>query len=307
LEICLKDLVDDFMGGTPITKSDPVVSYRETCTTEGPQVLSKSPNKHNRLYCKGAGFPEGLADTIESTDPKVSARDDPKTRARVLADDYGFDAAEARKIWAFGPEGTGANILMDSSKGVQYLNEIKDSFVAGFQWATKEGPMADENMRGVIVKVIDVTLHADAIHRGGGQIIPTARRVIYGCMLTSEPRLQEPVYQCEIQVPQDVMGNCYGVLTSRRGHVFSEEQRPGTPMMNLKAYLPVAESFGFTALLRSNTGGKAFPQCVFDHWDTLDQDPLEEGSKANVVVMGIRQRKGLDGSVPPLDRFLDKL
>jgi elongation factor 2 len=307
LEICLKDLVDDFMGGTPITKSDPVVSYRETCTTEGPQVLSKSPNKHNRLYCKGAGFPEGLADTIESTDPKVSARDDPKARARVLADDYGFDAAEARKIWAFGPEGTGANILMDSSKGVQYLNEIKDSFVAGFQWATKEGPMADENMRGVIVKVIDVTLHADAIHRGGGQIIPTARRVIYGCMLTSEPRLQEPVYQCEIQVPQDVMGNCYGVLTSRRGHVFSEEQRPGTPMMNLKAYLPVAESFGFTALLRSNTGGKAFPQCVFDHWDTLDQDPLEEGSKANVVVMGIRQRKGLDGSVPPLDRFLDKL
>jgi elongation factor 2 len=308
LEICLKDLVDDFMGGCPIVQSDPVVSYRETCTAEnGPQVLSKSPNKHNRLYCYGSAFPDGLADDMESTQPNVSAKDDPKARARYLADNYGFDAGEARKIWCFGPDGTGANILMEVAKGVQYLNEIKDSFVAGFQWASKEGPMCDENMRGVTVKVVDVTLHADAIHRGGGQIIPTARRVIYACMLTAEPRLQEPVYQCEIQVPQDVMGNCYGVLTSRRGHVFSEEQRPGTPMVNLKAYLPVSESFGFTALLRSNTGGKAFPQCVFDHWETLDNDPLQEGSKSNAVVLATRARKGLDGGIPPLDRFLDKL
>jgi len=56
---------------------------------------------------------------------------------------------------------------MDGSKGVQYLNEIKDSVVACFQWATKEGPMCEENLRGVIVKILDVTLHADAIHRGG--------------------------------------------------------------------------------------------------------------------------------------------
>jgi elongation factor 2 len=307
LEICLQDLVNDYMNGAPITQSDPVVSYRECSSEEGPQVLSKSPNKHNRLFCNGSFFPEGLADDIEGSDSKVSARDDPKSRARVLADEFGFDATDARRIWCFGPEGTGANLLMDVSKGVQYLNEIKDSFVAGFQWASKEGPLGDENMRGVIVKVIDVTLHADAIHRGGGQIIPTARRVIYGCMMTSGPKLQEPVYLCEIQVPVDVMGNCYGVVSSRRGTVFSEEQRPGTPMVNLKAYLPVSESFGFTAYLRSQTAGKAFPQCVFDHWDTLDSDPLQEGSKSNAVVLAIRARKGLSPEIPPLDRFLDKL
>ena len=51
---------------------------------------------------------------------------------------YKYDANEARKIWCFGPEGTGPNLLMDVTKGVQYLNEIKDSMVAGFQWATKE-------------------------------------------------------------------------------------------------------------------------------------------------------------------------
>ena len=55
-------------------------------------------------------------------------------------------------------------------------------------------------MRNIRFNLYDVALHADAIHRGGGQIIPTARRVLYASMLTAEPRLMEPVYQCEIQV-----------------------------------------------------------------------------------------------------------
>ncbi|XP_031206183.1 elongation factor 2, partial [Mastomys coucha] len=149
--------------------------------------------------------------------------------------------------------------------GVQYLNEIKDSVVAGFQWATKEGALCEENMRGVRFDVHDVTLHADAIHRGGGQIIPTARRCLYASVLTAQPRLMEPIYLVEIQCPEQVVGGIYGVLNRKRGHVFEESQVAGTPMFVVKAYLPVNESFGFTADLRSNTGGQAFPQCVFDH------------------------------------------
>jgi translation elongation factor EF-G len=117
-----------------------------------------------------------------------------------LNEKYDYDVNEARKIWCFGPEGTGPNVLMDCTKGVQYLNEIKDSCVAGFQWATKEGVLSEENVRGVRFDIHDVTLHADAIHRGGGQIIPTARRVLYASMLTAKPRLFEPVYLCEVQV-----------------------------------------------------------------------------------------------------------
>merc|ERR1712127_1162009 len=117
----------------------------------------------------------------------------------------------------------------------------------------------------------------------------------------------EPMYLCDIQVPQDAMGGCYGVLTRRRGHVFSEEQRPGTPMVQLRVYLPVLESFGFTADLRSNTGGKAFPQCVFDHWQIVGGNPVEPGNKVYVIVRAIRVRKGLAPDVPPLDRYLDKL
>uniref|UniRef100_A0A8C1N9D3 Eukaryotic translation elongation factor 2, like 2 n=1 Tax=Cyprinus carpio TaxID=7962 RepID=A0A8C1N9D3_CYPCA len=287
-------------------KSDPVVSYRETVSDESHQVcLSKSPNKHNRLYMKSRPFPDGLAEDIDKGD--VTARQELKQRARYLAEKYEWEVAEARKIWCFGPDGTGPNILVDITKGVQYLNEIKDSVVAGFQWATKEGALCEENMRAVRFDIHDVTLHADAIHRGGGQIIPTARRVLYASVLTAQPRLMEPIYLVEIQCPEQVVGGIYGVLNRKRGHVFEESQVAGTPIFVVKAYLPVNESFGFTADLRSNTGGQAFPQCVFNHWQILPGDPYDVNSKPSQIVAETRKRKGLKEGIPALDNYLDKL
>jgi len=305
LEICLKDLEEDH-ACVPIKISDPVVSYRETVIDESDQVcLSKSPNKHNRLYMKAVNMPDGLAEDIEKNE--ITPRQEFKARARFLAEKYDYDVTEARKIWAFGPEGTGPNLCIDVTKGVQYLNEIKDSVVAGFQWATKEGPLSDENVRGVRFNLHDVTLHADAIHRGGGQIIPTARRVMYACMLTASPRYLEPVYLVEIQCPESAVGGIYGVLNRRRGVVIEEMQVAGTPMFIVKAHLPVNESFGFTADLRSNTAGQAFPQCVFDHWQVMSGNPFELGNKTREIMDGIRKRKGLKEGAPELDNYLDKL
>jgi len=305
LEICLKDLEEDH-ACIPLKKSDPVVSYRETVSEESSiMCLSKSPNKHNRLFMKAVPMPDGLSEDIENGE--VNPRDDFKTRGRYLADKYDYDVTEARKIWCFGPDTNGPNLMIDCSKGVQYLNEIKDSVVAGFQWATKEGCLCDENMRNIRFNIYDVTLHADAIHRGGGQIIPTARRVLYACMLTADPRLMEPVYLVEIQCPENAVGGIYGVLNRRRGHVFEEAQTPGTPMFVVKAYLPVNESFGFTADLRSNTGGQAFPQCMFDHWQVLPGCPLSDGTKPNQIVEECKKRKGLKPGPPSLDNYLDKM
>merc|ERR1712002_1090559 len=307
LEICLKDLEEDH-ACVPLKKTDPVVSYRETVSEMSYDTcLSKSPNKHNRLYMRACPLPDGLADDIENN--KVTPRDDPKTRKAYLCENHEFDATDAMKIWCFGPESTGANIVVDTTKGVQYLNEIKDSVVAGFQWAAKEGVLCDENMRAVRFNLHDVTLHADAIHRGGGQIIPTTRRVLYACVLTAEPRLQEPVYLCEIQCPEATVGGIYGVLNRRRGVVFEEMQVAGTPMFVVKAHLPVNESFGFTADLRSNTGGQAFPQCVFDHWQEMPGNPMnvESNSKPYVIVQDTRKRKGLKEGIPDLSNYLDKL
>jgi len=147
---------------------------------------------------RAAPFQEGLAEDIDNAE--ISHKQDFKERARILTNKYSWDGTEARKIWCFGPEATGPNLVVDCTKGVQYLNEIKDSVIAGFQWAMKEAPLCEEHARGVRFNIHDVTLHADAIHRGGGQIIPTARRCFLACMLTAKPGLMEPVYLCEIQV-----------------------------------------------------------------------------------------------------------
>merc|ERR1712060_103952 len=230
-------------------------------------------------------------------------KQDFKIRGRYLADKYDYDITEARKIWCFGPDTNGPNILVDCTKGVQYLNEIKDSVVAGFQWASKEGVLCDENLRATRFNLYDVALHADAIHRGGGQVIPTARRVLYACELTGKPVLQEPIFLVEIQTPDDVVGPIYQTMTQRRGVVNEESPVAGTPLVNMKCYLPVGESFGFTQALRAATSGRAFPQCVFDHWEQLNGDPMEVDSKANQLVEAIRKRKGLKPGIPGLENF----
>merc|ERR1712106_840341 len=305
LEICLKDLEEDH-AQIPLKKSDPVVSYRETVSEESDiMCLSKSPNKHNRLFMKAVPMPDGLPEDIDNGE--VTSKQDFKLRGRYLADKYEYDITEARKIWCFGPDTLGPNYVIDATKGVQYLNEIKDSVIAGFQWASKEGVLCDENMRGVRFNIYDVTLHTDAIHRGGGQIIPTARRVLYASALTADPRLMEPIYLVEIQCPENAVGGIYGVLNRRRGHVFEESQVVGTPMFHVKAYLPVNESFGFTADLRSNTGGQAFPQCVFDHWQVMQGDPLDGVSKPYQVCQVTKKRKGLKLDIPDLANYFDKL
>ncbi|KAJ5125610.1 hypothetical protein N7526_007787 [Penicillium atrosanguineum] len=306
LEICLKDLEEDH-AGVPLRISDPVVSYRETVAgTSSMTALSKSPNKHNRLYMTAQPIDEAVSLAIESG--KISPKDDFKARARIMADEYEWDVTDARKIWCFGPDTTGANLLVDQTKAVQYLNEIKDSVVSGFQWATREGPVAEEPMRSVRWNILDVTLHADAIHRGGGQLIPTARRVLYAAAMLADPGLLEPIFNVEIQVPEQAMGGIYGVLTRRRGHVYSEEQRPGTPLFNIKAYLPVNESFGFPADLRSATGGQAFPQSVFDHWAIVPGgSPLDPTTKPGAIITEMRKRKGLKEVVPGYENYYDRL
>jgi elongation factor 2 len=207
VEICLNDLVNEY-AKCEIKKSDPVVTYKETVIGKSSQVcLSKSPNKHNRLYVVAEPLGDDLTNAIEADE--VTSKEDQKSRNRKLVDKFEWDINDAKKIWCFGPETSGPNLLVDQTKAVQYLNEIKDSFEAAFQWATKEGVMTEENMRGIRFNIMDVALHADAIHRGGGQIIPTARRVFYGAQHTSEPRFQEPVFLCEIQAPDDAMGGIY--------------------------------------------------------------------------------------------------
>lgn len=304
LEICINDLCNEYTN-IEITKSDPVVPYKETVTEKSSMVcMAKSANKHNRLYIQAEPLGDELTLAIE--DNVIKAGDDPKKLSRTLQDEYGWDQHDSKKIWCFGPEDIGPNLLVDTTKAVQYLNEIKDSFLTAFQWATKEGIVAEENVRGTRFNIIDVELHADAIHRGGNQIIQTARRVLLGCQHTASPRFVEPIFLVDISCPSDSMGGVYQCFNQRRGVVFSEETVPGTPMLVVKGHLPVSESFGFTAHLRSLTSGQAFPQTMFDHWELINDDPFDTKSRAHPIMMAIRKRKGIKQEVPKIDDLVDK-
>merc|ERR1712087_866902 len=203
-------------------------SYRETVNETSSQTcLAKSPNKHNRIYLTAEPMSDELCAAME--DGKLGPKAEAKERARTLREKFDWDEGAARKIWCWGPETEGANVVVET---------------------TKEGPLCEENMRGIRFNIMDVTLHTDAIHRGAGQIMPPTRRCCFAAELTAKPTLQEPVFLVEITCPQEAMSGVYACMQPRRGQVFEENPREGTPLLQVKAYLPVAESFGFVAALR---------------------------------------------------------
>merc|ERR1712087_905333 len=305
VEICLKDLREEY-AQCDFTVSDPVVSYRETVSeTSSCTVLAKSPNKHNRIYLQAEPMSDELAVLIE--DGKAGPKADVKERTKLLKEKFDWDDNAARKICAWGPETEGANLLVDVTQGVQYLLEIKEHLNSGFQWVSKEGPLCEENMRGIRFNLMDVTLHADAIHRGAGQLMPPTRRACFAAEMTAKPTLQEPVFLVEITCPQEAMSGVYNCTNLRRGCVFEENPREGTPLIQVKAHLPVAESFGFVSALRQQTSGQAFPQCVFDHWENMPGNAMETGGKMNELALAVRKRKNIKVEIPALGDYLDKL
>lgn len=104
-----------------------------------------------------------------------------------------------------------------------------------------------------------------------------------------------------------MIGDVYEVMASRRGTIEEEIQVEGTPLCILRAFLPVAESFGFTGLLREKTNGKAFPNCSFDHWEIMNGNPLIESDKLGKILLDVRKRKGLKVAIPQAVDFLDRL
>jgi elongation factor 2 len=306
LEICIQDL-RDYMGGTGIEVDPPIVPYRETVTVDSGTWLTKSPNKHNRLYCTAEPIPSDLCVEVDEGTFVPRPKDEKEQLAHVHSE-YGLDKDlySTKKLWSFGPTDEDANFIINDTSGAQYMDEIKSGCVGGFVWATREGPLCGEPMRGVQIKIKDVTLHADSIHRGMGQIMPCMRRIVMGCLLKGKPRLVEPIFLTTITVPQDNSGGVYGVVTSRRGTVLNNEVSPENRMCSITAYLPVAGSFGFDSSLKEATSGNGFAQCSFSHWEIVKSDPLEEGTYANKIMKEIRKRKGLT-PMKSADHYLDKL
>jgi U5 small nuclear ribonucleoprotein component len=163
---------------------------------------------------------------------------------------------------------------------------------------------------------MDAVIASQPIYRGGGQVIPTARRVCYSSFLTATPRLMEPVYFVEIQAPADCVPAIYSVLARRRGHVTQDVPKPGSPLYTVRAYLPVIDAAGFETDLRTHTQGQAFCQQIFDHWQIVPGDPLDKSivlkplepstaqQLARDFMIKTRRRKGLSEDVA-VTKFFD--
>ncbi|GAB6026747.1 U5 small nuclear ribonucleoprotein component [Chamberlinius hualienensis] len=302
-----------------IKVADPVVSFCETVVeTSSLKCFAETPNKKNKITMIAEPLEKGLAEDIENEVVQISWNR--KRLGEFFQTKYDWDLLAARSIWAFGPDSTGPNILVDdtlpSEVDKTLLGSVKDSIVQGFQWGTREGPLCEEPIRNVKFKILDAVIASEPIHRGGGQIIPTARRVSYSAFLMATPRLMEPYYFVEVQAPADCVSAVYTVLARRRGHVTKDAPVPGSPLYTINAFLPAIDSFGFETDLRTHTQGQAFCLSVFHHWQIVPGDPLDKSivirplepqpatHLAREFMIKTRRRKGLSEDVS-INKFFD--
>jgi 116 kDa U5 small nuclear ribonucleoprotein component len=319
LDSIMKDL-RDLYSEVEVKVADPVVTFCETVVeTSSLKCFAETPNKRNKFTMIAEPLDKGLAHDIETGE--VSLKWPKKKLGDFFQNKYDWDVLAARSVWAFGPDDHGANALLNdtlpSEVDKDLLNAVRESVVQGFQWGTREGPLCDEPIRNVKFKILDAAVAPEPLHRGGGQVIPTARRVAYSAFLMASPRLMEPVYAVEVQTPADCMSAIYTVLSKRRGHVIGDSPKPGTPVYTVKALLPAIESFGFETDLRYHTQGQAFGVSYFDHWAVVPGDPLDRSIAlrplepspvqhlAREFMVKTRRRKGMSEDVS-VNKFFDE-
>ncbi|KAI9662467.1 MAG: hypothetical protein M1821_008634 [Bathelium mastoideum] len=302
-----------------IKVSDPVTRFCETVVeTSAIKCYALTPNKKNKITTLAEPLDDGISEDIESG--KVKITDPVRAVGKFFQDNYGWDLLASRNIWAFGPDDMGPNILQNDTlpadTDAKLLRAARDSLRQGFSWATREGPLCEEPIRNTKFRLTDVALAEEPIFRGGGQIIPTARRSCYSSFLMASPRLMEPVYACTALGPSDAVSAVYSVLAKRRGHVLQDGPVAGTPLYSVKGLIPVIDSFGFETDLRIHTHGQATVSLVFDRWSIVPGDPLDRDVKlrpleapgaqatARDFVLKTRRRKGLSEDVG-INKFLE--
>jgi elongation factor 2 len=289
LEIAIKDLKREY--NLDVIESEPTVVYRETIRFESGPFMGKSPNKHNRLFFKFAPLDEKFIELIRNGD--LSDILSTSRKEQVLTEKAGMTIRQARQVFGVNEN---ANMLIDTTSGIQGLREIKDHVYSGFQWSMESGPFAGESIRGLLVDMDDVRLHEDPVHRGPAQIMPAVRQAIFAGFLSGDPTLLEPVYKIQVRVPATEMGNVTGLLARKRGRIRSVDQ--DGPIVNILGMVPVSETLGLSQEMRAATSGSAFWQSTFDHWAPLPENMLMD------VVEKVRTRKGLPPKPPRASEFI---
>eukprot|EP01060_Flectonema_neradi_P011598 TRINITY_DN18653_c0_g2_i2.p1 TRINITY_DN18653_c0_g2~~TRINITY_DN18653_c0_g2_i2.p1 ORF type:complete len:835 (+),score=155.59 TRINITY_DN18653_c0_g2_i2:2849-5353(+) len=297
LEVCLKQLRDR-MNGPPgaetadrkLTVSEPAVPYKETVTTySSQQCLAKSSNKLNRIYVTAEPLAEGIAEAIEKRE--ISQPRD------LLA--WGWTSEEVKSVMHLDRLESGPNILVNATKGVPNINDVRQHLVSAFSAVMGEAVLCGGGARGVRINIEDVMIHPDNAHRGPSEIIPAARRAMSAAILCSEPQLLEPIFDCKIDTSETHAGGVRSLVPRRRGVTYDEQHTVAG--VCIAASVPVSSSFGMAQELRSRSGGKSSMQCSFSHWAPLPETLFDE------AVSRSRAKNGLRGPLPQFKDYIDRL
>jgi len=279
-------------AGLDVVTTQPLINYRETIRAKAGPIMSKSPNKHNKIFMRVEPLPDDILDMIRIG--KIKEDMDKKEMAKILRE-KGWSADEARSVSAVDVSG---NMLVDETKGVQYLQESMDSIRSGFDDVIYNGPIAKETVRGVKFVLHHFVPHEDPAHRGLAQLLPATRRAMLGSMLIADPVLLEPSLGVEVKCPQEQIGAVGGVLSGKRGKLLNVEQKGIIAI--IQGEVPASETFDLSEKMRGATAGKAMWNTYFKSWQPVPN------SIFRTLVGEVRKRKGLNPDPPSPDEFIDK-
>ncbi len=290
LEIIETKLKDDYK--VPIESSPPIVNYEETIEKKAGPIETKTPNKHTKFYLEIQPAPATLVKAIDEGHIREGK---PKGQVAIEAMiAAGLDRPTAKGVVNI----SNRCIMLDMTKGVQYMNEVMELLIDGFNEAVRDGPLAREKCNGVMVSIVDASIHEDPVHRGPAQIIPAMRNGVYAGMLISGVSLMEPKLNFTINIPQEYMSDIISLVQSKRGIVNSVAQE--REAVSIIAKIPVAETIkGFANDLRGETQGRAIWYTEFAGYERLPP------ALQLTVVREIRKRKGQPEEPPKPEQFLE--
>ena len=291
LEIVETKLRDDYK--IDIVAGAPIVVYRETIEGKAGPVEGKTPNRHSKFYVTVEPLEKGV---IEKIDAGEIEEGKPKGKKIVeLLVEGGMPRDDAKNVVYI----KNKCVLIDATRGVQYMNEVMESLIEGFKEAVDDGPLAREKCLGVKVKIVDALIHEDPVHRGPAQVIPAIKRATYAAMLYANTILLEPKQKITIQVPEKYLSDVIAIMQGRRGEILSINQEGELVTIVVKA--PVAEMLkGFSDQIRGITQGRAIWYYEYAGYEKLPKDLMQK------VVESIRERKGIPKEPPKPEDFLEK-
>jgi len=291
LEIVETKLKDDYK--IDIIAGAPIVVYRETIEGSAGPVEGKTPNRHSKFYVSVEPLEKGVIEKIDSGEIEEGK---PKGKKIVeLLVEGGMPRDDAKNVVYI----KNKCVLIDATRGVQYMNEVMESLIEGFKEAVDDGPLAREKCLGVKVKIVDALIHEDPVHRGPAQVIPAIKRATYAAMLYANTILLEPKQKITIQVPEKYLSDVIAIMQGRRGEILSINQEGELVTIVVKA--PVAEMLkGFSDQIRGITQGRAIWYYEYAGYEKLPKDLMQK------VVESIRERKGVPKEPPKPEDFLEK-